>query len=202
MEKLSFGDENKKNFAEIIIAELRKRKITQQDIANEIGESYGNLKHYLYGQRPIKESVAIKLCNYLNLDYMEAIKNDPYLSSLNSFVPITFGEKIKNILRTKNISFEEFAEEIGISKGTLSYIINDNKVVKIETICKMCAYLNTNIYNMIKDDPKYALIKDQFNSSILSLLNEIGITNPIPNYEEVLKKLIKANKYLFMADKN
>ena len=200
MEKLSFGDEKKKTFAEIIIAELRERELTQQDIANQIGENYNNLKSYLYGHRPIKESVAKKLCNYLNLDYEEAIKNDPYLNPLNYYEPISFGQKLKALLRNKNIGFDEFAEGVGISTGTLSYIINGNKIIKLETICKICSYLNTNIYDMIKDDPQYILIKNQFNTSTIHLLNEAGIVNPISNYEEVLIKLIKANKYLFMAN--
>lgn len=199
MEDLSFGDENKKTFAEIIIAELKKRKITQQDIANAIGEDYNSLKQCLYCKRPIKESVAIKLCNYLSLDYNEVIKNDPHLNIWQNSNAITFGQKLGKLLRTRNIDHKDFAEAVGISSATLSYIINNNRTLKLNTVCTICSYLNVSIYNMIKDDPKYKLISDSFNTSIISLLKEAGIENPIPDYESALLNLIKANKYIFEA---
>lgn len=201
MENLSFGDYKKMNFAEIIIAELRKRKITQQEVANEIGENYNTLKQWLYGKRTINETVAKKLCDYLDLDYKEVTKNDPYLNALEISEISTFGEKLRKILKAKNIGHSEFAEAINISPGNLSYIINDKRTIKLKTLCEICGYLNVNIYNMIKDDPKYATFSNQFATPILSLFEEAGITNLIPNYKDVLLSLIKDNKKIFqLAD--
>lgn len=198
MKNINFENTNKKTFAEIIISELKRRKITQQEIANAIGEDYNSLKQCLYCKRPIKESVAIKICNFLNLDFAEATKNDPHLNIWEDSDKITFGQKLGKILKAKNIDHKDFAEAIEIAPSTLSYIINNNRTLKLNVVCKICSFLNVSIYNMIKDDPKYKLISDNFNTSILSILKEAGIDSPIPNYEEVLINLIRKNKEMFI----
>lgn len=58
---------------------------------------------------------------------------------------------LKNILERKGVTQTELAEFLGIARNTLSQYVNAKREPNIETICKICTYLNIhNIEDLFK----------------------------------------------------
>lgn len=200
----SFGDvdKNKKTFAEKVLVILQERNIKYTVLAREVGENVSTIKQIFYGRRKPKREVAHKICDYLKIDYFSSIKDDPYLSPLNEEA-MTFGSKLSRILSSKNITQAEFAESIGISTATLSLIINDKQSFTTDVLFKICDELNLNVYDLIKDDPRYMDFANNFvnQTTIGSLFRKVGLQNPTKEDEEILVNLINDNKTLFSSNK-
>ena len=203
MRNSSFGD-SKKTFAEKTISILKKRNISFVALAKEVGENVNTVKNSLYGRRHIREDLARKICKFLDVDYYEMIKDDEYLNSLNPNVPLSFGKKLENILISKNIYKSDFADSLGLSNATITNIIQDKTDIKKDTLINICNLLNVDIYEMIKDDPKYISIKDNLNNkiSISTVFQRVGITKPVSGYEDILTDLINKNRDLFTENKS
>ena len=200
----SFGDveENKKTFAEKVLCILQERNIKYTVLAREVGENVSTIKQIFYGRRKPKSELAHKICDYLKIDYFSYIKDDPYLSPLNDN-SLSFGNKLSRILSSKNITQAEFAESIGISTATLSLIINDKQSFTSDVLFKICDELKLNVYDLIKDDPRYMNFASNFvnQTTIESLFRKVGIENPTKKDEEILVNLINDNKTLFSSNK-
>ena len=203
MKDLSFGDTHR-TFAEKVIDILKAENIKFTTLAKEVGENVSTIKNCLYGRRRIKKDIAEKICDYLKVDYYEMTKDDDYLNTLNPKKSLSFGQKLSNLLTSKGILQSDLAEILGVSESTISNIVNDKYDIKKDTLVKICNTLNVDMYEMLKDDPKYSYLKEEFKNkvSILSIFRSVGINNPKENYETILMDLINDNKQLFIDSDN
>lgn len=197
MEDLSLGDENKKSFVEKVIQEMNFKNISFPVLANGVGENVNSIRSILYGQRKIDLDLAKRLCDYLHLDFYQMTKDD---SQLNSNKYITFGQKLGHYLDVNSIRQDDIASEIGVSRVTISNIVNDKKNTTKDILVKICGKYNLDFYDMVKDDPKYSELFDNLNNrvSVMNLFRKVGINNPIDGYEDILTNLINENKDLFL----
>lgn len=204
MKNLSLGDTDKKTFAEKTIQELNLRKMSFVTLADGVGENVSTIKQCLYGNRKIKTVTAKKICNFLHLDFNEMIKDDAYLSSLNSVEYTTFGEKFGHFIEANNLNYSDVAENIGVSRTTIFNIIKDKNETRKDTLVKLCGTYNLDFYEMIKDDPKYSDFANNFegNTNLSSLFRKVGINSFMPEYENILINLINDNKNLFLPNNN
>lgn len=201
MKDVSLGDnKERKNFCEKVIDIMQLSKMTYKSLAEGVGENVNTLKQTLYGRRRIKKDLATKICDYLGLNYLDMTKDDPFLSSYYSSDSNSFGAKLGKELSSRGITHYEFADTIGISNGTLSRIVNNKTDIKKDTLVKICSSLNLNIYDMIKDDPKYDEYSDLYSSSVIGLFKKVGIDEPVAGYENILLDLINNNKSLFLSN--
>ncbi len=197
MKDLSLGDETRNTFVKKINEELKVRKISLFDLAKGVGENLNTIKTILYGYRKLNLDLAKRLCNYLNLDFYEMTKDDPVF---NSNKCITFGQKLGHYLDVNNLRQDDIANEIGVSRVTISNIVNDKTNTNKDILVKICGKYNLDFYDMVKDDPKYSLISDSLNNkiSVMNLFQKVGINEPIAGYEDILTNLINENKELFL----
>lgn len=196
MKDLSLGDDKQMTFVEKIIQEMNLRKISFPSLANAVGENENSIKQILYGRRKLKPDLANKLCDFFNLDFYEMTKNEPQLNSNYT----TFGQKFSHFLDVNSLSQNDVAKEIGVSRSTISNIINDKLDTKKDTLIAICGKYNLEFYDMVKDDPKYSEFSDNLNNktSIMKLFRKVGIFNPVDGYENILANLINQNKDLFL----
>ncbi len=201
MKDSSLGDKTKKTFVEKIIQEMTFKNISFPVLADGVGENVNSIRAILYGNRKIDLDLAKRLCNYLQLDFYNMTKDDPIL---NSNKCITFGQKLAHYLDVNNLRQDDVANEIGVSRATISNIVHDKKSTNKDTLVNICGKYNLEFYDMVKDDPKYSEFSSNLNNktSIMKLFNKVGINDPIPGYEDILTNLINENKELFLPKQN
>lgn len=197
MKDLSLGDETKNTFVKKVNQKLKTKNMTYIDLAEGVGENVNTIKTILYGYRKINLDLAKRLCNYLNLDFYEMTKDDP---KLNSNKCLTFGQKLGHYLEVNSIRQDDIASEIGVSRVTISNIVNNKTNTNKDILVKICGKCNLDFYEMVKDDPKYSELSNNLSNrvSVMNLFKKVGINEPIDGYEEILTNLINANKELFL----
>lgn len=115
----------------------------------------------------------------------------------------TFGRNLEKILDEMQVKKIDLANGIGLSRGTITNITKGYNYPRIETIYKICNYLNIEPEVLTGSDPKFELILES--SHAYSILKEslvsIGALKEDEDIKdehiELFKKLIKDNKKLY-----
>lgn len=110
---------------------------------------------------------------------------------------INLGKKIKNYRKLNNVTQQELANKLGISRSTLSYYENGEVEPNIYTLLKLSEIMNCsidylfNIENLDNSD-----VKINYSSYIDD--REENINTPKNNYINELKKLLKKVERTFI----
>ncbi|HEX3046958.1 MAG TPA: helix-turn-helix transcriptional regulator [Bacillota bacterium] len=87
---------------------------------------------------------------------------------MNSFE--TIGYNISEVLRDKNMSQTDLAEEMGVSKQVMSKIINGQKAINVLEVKSIAKILNIDVNLLIVE-------KDYHNQEKESLVKLMGVVN-------------------------
>ena len=110
---------------------------------------------------------------------------------------INLGKKIKEYRKLNNLTQQEFANKLGISRSTLSYYENGEVEPNIYTLLKLSEIMNCSIdYLFSIDDIDNTDVKINYSSYIND--NEKAINTPKNNYIDELKKLLKKVERTFI----
>ncbi len=60
------------------------------------------------------------------------------------------GSKLEKILSEKGLSFGKFADDVGVSKMFISYLVRGFKQPSMDTYVRICCALNVNLDELIK----------------------------------------------------
>lgn len=84
----------------------------------------------------------------------------------------------------------------------MSNIIHNKTDIKKDKLIQICSLLNLNLYDLIKNDPKFKYyIPDGIcDTLVISLFKKVGIDDPREGSENILMNLINENKELFLSD--
>lgn len=82
---------------------------------------------------------------------------------------MTMGERLKQLRLARNISQEEVARKIGITRSAYSHYEINNRQPVYETLLKLAAFFEVSLDYMVGGDPNHPVTKEAH--EIIKMLN-------------------------------
>lgn len=95
----------------------------------------------------------------------------------------TFGKKIKDYRKLRNLSQETLAEKLDVTSKTISQWERGKSFIKIETFYKLCEVLD------IKEEDLLSFPAIKTGNAFIDQLNKIAINIPPARQEQVIQIL-------------
>ena len=155
MRKIDIDELNEHGkFAVILKCLLAKNNITQWELAEKVGMSNATITNYARGRYTPSHKTIEKIANALNVTpqtfYDDANEYTHYLNSVERI----FAEKFPRLLIEKNVSQEELAKAVGVSRQAINYYANGKTMPTANVLKKISDYFSVSMQYFIEDDKK------------------------------------------------
>lgn len=150
MNKANVNDVEKcGRFAVVLKCLLMKYKMTQSELAVKTGLSEATITHYVKGKTTPSQTNVNKIANAIGVSprsfYEDIEEFSPYIDNKESI----FAQTLKELISEKNISQEQLAKEIGVSRQTVNQYINGKQFPNKEVLTKISEYFDVSIETII-----------------------------------------------------
>ena len=139
------------NFATILKCLLAKKGITQGDMALGLGLSQTTVSSYINGKHKPSKKTLLKIAEYFEVSPDVFFENaDEYTPYLNMAVR-RFSATLYGLIKGRNMSCEQVAKEIGISRQTISNYINGRQMPTSAYAKRIADYFGVSIDSLINN---------------------------------------------------
>ena len=123
-------------FAVILKSLLMRKSIKQGQLAKAVGISSATVTHYINGKFTPSQKILEKIAEYLG------VTPDTFFGDIEEYAPyITqyhFSSQLSNLIRINNMTCEQLAKEVGVSRQSISNYLNERQM-PTATIAKKIA---------------------------------------------------------------
>lgn len=142
------------NFAVILRCLLAKNNMTQGDLAEAVGMSEATITHYVKGKYTPSQKNLAKIAKCLNVTpqafYGTVEEYTPYLNSSET----RFAMRLTSLLKEKNVTQEQLAKAVGVSRQTVSYYANGKQLPMTDVMVKIAKFFDTSVESFLEDPSK------------------------------------------------
>lgn len=140
-------------FAVILKCLLAKNNMTQGQLAKATGMSEATITHYVKGKYTPSQKNLSKIARCLGVSpqsFFDSIEE--YTQYINS-TETRFAIRLTSLLKEKNITQEQLAKAIGVSRQTVSYYVNGKQLPMTDIMVKIAKYFDTSVESFIEEKP-------------------------------------------------
>lgn len=125
---------------------LAKNNVKQKELAKELGVADNTISYFVSGSRIPNTLQIIKIAQFFEVpsDYVLGITKSP------NKVKEHFAERLKELREEKGLSQTQLADEIEISRGSISFYENGERTPDIEVFDRICEYFDVSYDYMLK----------------------------------------------------
>lgn len=129
-------------FAVILKCLIERKNITQGELAKAVGLSEATITHYVKGRYTPSQAKLEKIAEYLNVPmrvfFGDIEDHTEYLNATED----NFAQRISTLIKENNITQEQLAKEIGVSRQTINMYSNGRQLPTTDILKKIADYFD------------------------------------------------------------